>query len=529
MLQRILNIVGWIGTALVVAAVAMRLLKPGLDTYAIKMAWTGLALVLLYPLGLLFRTMAGARGGRRQSKYAAIATTSIIVVLGILIAVNYLSNRRFYRLDLTANSVNTLSEQSLKVVRDLKSPLKIVVIDVAQDIDRHRSRMSMYANVSNQVSIEYFDPEKDPVRAKQYASATGLPVPSLAIEYMGRTEKVTSLEEREITSAIIRVIAGQARKLYFVQGHGEPDPTAREGGFAGVAGVLKDDNVTVESLSLTQHKEVPQDATALAIVAPRADLLDQEVEQLKAYLAKGGKLLVTVDPDIEKVSQPLPKLVALVQEWGIEIGNDVVIDVSGRADSPSLVVAVPPYPNHPITDQFRKGSVFPLSRSVSPAAKAPEGKTVQPLIQSAKEAWAESDLAGLKAGKPPEENTDKGDKAGPVTIATTVTASVGAPPEKKEGEDPPTPPQTRIAVFGNSRFASDQFAGSLGNADLFLNTVSWLTAQENLISIRPRERTDSKFSATPGQMTALWYTSVLGIPLVVVLAGVFAWVKRRRS
>jgi ABC-type uncharacterized transport system involved in gliding motility auxiliary subunit len=521
MLQRILNIVGWIGVALVVVAVGIRLLRPGLDKYAIYTAWGGLALVLIYAAGQ-WREIVGSLN-RRQSRYATIATTSVIIVLGILVAVNYLSNRRFMRWDLTANSVNTLSEQSLKVIAGLKSPINLVVIDLGSQIDRHRDRMSMYDNASNDVTVEYFDPEKDPIRAKAYGITA---VPTIVIEYMGRTEKVTTVEEREITSAIVRVIAGQARKLYFVQGHGEPSPTGAEGGFSGVTGLLKGDNVTVETLALTQHKDVPQDATALAIIAPTADLFDQEVDPLKEYLARGGKLLVMMDPDIAPRPQPLPKLTALLQEWGIEVGNDVVIDVSGRTNSASLVVAVPPYPNHPITERV-ESTIFPLARSVTPAAKAPEGKTVQPLIETSKDAWAETDLAGLKAEKVQQDPTDK---AGPVTIAATVSATAAAPPaETKDGEDPPTPPQTRIAVFGNSRFASDSIAGTGGNADLFLNTVSWLTAQENLIAVRPRERSDSRLSITPGQLEAVWYFSIFGVPLLVVICGIFVWAQRRRS
>ena len=127
-MQRILNIIGWIGTALVIVAVGLRIFgPPGWDRYAMYMAWAGLVCVLLYPLGQ-WREIA-AQFNRRQARYASVALTSLIVVLGILIAVNYLSNRRHKRWDLTANSVHTLSEQSQKVLSGLDSPLKITLFD----------------------------------------------------------------------------------------------------------------------------------------------------------------------------------------------------------------------------------------------------------------------------------------------------------------------------------------------------------------------------------------------------------------
>jgi ABC-type uncharacterized transport system involved in gliding motility auxiliary subunit len=523
MLQRILNIVAWLGTALVVAGAAAIKFAPQYDRYARWMVWAGLVCVFLYPIGLALSGL-----NRRQSKYATITFTSVVIVLGILVAVNYLSNRRFKRWDLTTNLVNSLSEQSLKVVGDLKTPIKLVIVDVTEKLDQYRGRMSMYENASRQVSVEYFDPYKDPIRATKYALTN---LPSLVVEYMGRTEKAAAIEERDITSAIIRAVNGQARKVYFVQGHGEPSPTgASNAGFSGVAGLLKGNNVTVETLVLTQHKDVPEDATVLVIAGPTTDLLDQEIEQIKAYLAKGGKLLAMLDPDVAERPQPTARLTALLAEWGVEVSNNVVIDASGRSNDPSLVVAFPPYPNHPITDGFQKSTIYPVARMAAPVAKAPEGKTVQPLVQTAPDAWAETDIAGLRAGKPPELNADKGDKAGPVTVATTVTAAVATPaPAKKDGEEPPTPPQTRIAVFGNARFATDTVAGNLGNADLFLNTVSWLSAQENLIAIRPREPHESRLEMTPNQSWVVGLFAVAIVPLLVFGAGVMSWARRRRS
>jgi ABC-type uncharacterized transport system involved in gliding motility auxiliary subunit len=525
MTQRILNIVGWIGTAQVVAAVVIRSGKPQWSQYAKYMAVAGLVCVVLYPI-FMWRDVK-SDFSRRQSRYAAIAGTSVIVVLGILIAVNYLSNRRSKRWDLTANSVNTLSDQSLKVLSDLKSPLKLILVDRSLNFDQYRSRLSQYDYASDEVSVEYLDAEKDPLRAKQYGIQA---IPTIVIDHDGRTEKVTAVDEREITSAIIRAVTGQQRKMYFVQGHGERDPNGSSDGFSGIVAFMKGDNIAVEPLSLAQHKDVPDDASVLAIVGPTTDPLDEEIEQIKRYLTKGGKLLLMMDPAIGERAQSLPKLTALARDWGIEVGHDIVLDVSGRSNNPTVVVASPPYPPHPVTDGFRVSTVFPLARSVSPIEPAPEGRTVQPLVQTAPQAWAETDLAGLQAGKAePQMNAEEGDKMGPVSIATTAMTPAPPAPDPDKKDNPPAQPQARVAVFGDSDFASDNYGNSLGNTDLFLNTISWLTAQENLISIRPREPRDSRLSIEPSQIRNLGFFFVLGIPAIVLVGGIYAWVRRRRT
>jgi ABC-type uncharacterized transport system involved in gliding motility auxiliary subunit len=537
-MKRAFDVLGWIGVVLVVAAFGLRFgplarfasgTQIGPERLGSWLAWAGLACVLIYTASQ-WREMK-ASFERRQTRYGAIASVSVIVVLLILIAVNYLSTRRNTRWDLTQNQVNSLSEQSEKVLGGLDAPVKFILFDQNVNFDRHRERLSQYDLASDRVSVEYVDGDREPARTKQYEVQS---YPTLVVEYKDKTEKVTTIEEREITGAVIRAVTGQQRKMYFVQGHGEKDPAGGEGpGYSGLTGLLKGDNVVVEPLVLTQHKEVPADATVLAIVGPTADFLDSEIEMVKAYLQKGGRLLMMLDPAVGDRDQPLTRLVALAKEWGIDVGNDVVLDLSGRSSSATFAVAAPPYPSHPITERFRVATVFPLVRSISPASDAPAGRTVQRLVETSPAAWAETDVKQLRAGVQPEMNAAQGDKQGPVGMAATVTTAAPEPPpangEKKDAQEPPKPPQTRIAVIGDSDFGSNAYAGNVGNADFFMNTVNWLTAQENLIAIRPREPGDSRLTITAEQMAAVWWFAVLIMPALIVAAGIYSWSRGRRA
>lgn len=522
MLMRILNAVVYVAIALILGAVLVRFLKPEWDQYAVKATWTGLGLIVLYVLGQWREILAFFAG--RNARYGTLATVAVLVMIGLVIGLNYLSNRRNVRWDLTENSINSLSEQSVKVLSELKAPLKLLIFDQQLNLDAHRPRMEQYGYASRQVSVEYVDAQRDPVLARKYEIQA---LPTVVVEFDGKTEKVTQLEERELTGAIIRAVTGKQRKVFFVKGHGEKDHAATDDrGYSGVVRFLSADNVTLETLVLTQTPEVPKDASAVVIAGPTVDFLDTEIESVKKYLAGGGRLLLMLDPSLGESASDTPKLKALAQEWGVTVGDNVVIDVSGLTSSNTVAVATPPYPSHPVTERFNVLTVFPLTRSITAASTPPPNRTVQPLVETSQAAWAETDLAALRAGGGKIQLDKDKDLVGPVPVAVAV--STPGPPENPAKDAPPAPPQTRIAVFGDSDFASNAVAGNGGNADLLVNTINWLTAQENLIAIRPREAGDSRLTITSSQATAAWWLSVVGVPALVFGAGIVSWRRRRR-
>ena len=166
MLHRILSFLGWVGTALVFGAVAVRLIRPEWDQYATWSAWAGLALVVAYTLGQWREVLEYFR--RRQARYSAVATVGVLVALAIVVAVNYLGVRQNKRWDLTASRQYSLSEQSVRVLESLEAPVKFTVFDRQIEMDRFRNRLDEYAYNSSQVSVEYIDPDRRPLVATEY-------------------------------------------------------------------------------------------------------------------------------------------------------------------------------------------------------------------------------------------------------------------------------------------------------------------------------------------------------------------------
>jgi ABC-type uncharacterized transport system involved in gliding motility auxiliary subunit len=517
-MQQMLSILGWIGTALVFAAVAIRFIRPEWDQYGTWAAWAGLALVVVYTLGQWREIVAYFR--KRNARYGAVATTGVIVALAIVVAANYLSARQNKRWDLTANQQNSLSEQTVKVLQGLTAPVKFTVFDRQTEFDRFRGRLEEYRYHSDQVSVEYIDPDTRPVVAREYdIQAYG----TVVIDYMGRRERVTTDTEQDLTNGLIKALSDQQRKVYFVQGHGEKDSNDTErDGYSALTGMLRRDNYLVEPLVLAQQKEVPADATVVVIAGPTTDLLPAEAEALRQYLGKAGKLMVLLDPPVGGQPAQLPNIDTLLSEWGIAAGNNVVVDVSGATNEPSIAVAAT-YPTHPINENFGTLTIYPLARTVEPMPGSPGGRTPQTIVQTSGGSWAESNLGSLSTGVQMDPATDK---PGPLSVGVAVSAGAGdAPPAPAAGDAPK--PETRVVVFGDSDFGTNAYAGVPGNPNFFANAINWLAQQENLIAIRPKEAGDRRVTMTPRQQTAAFLTSIFLLPAVVFGAGIYTWWRRR--
>ena len=541
MANRILQGLGWVGVAVVFAALVVRFTLPDQQELWWWLAVAGLAMVAVHTLSQWRDILAFF--SRRQAREGVMATSGVALALGILVAANYILSRQNVRWDLTAAQQYSLSDQTRRVLEELDAPISVLVFAREAEFPGFRDRLDEYAYVSSQVNVEYIDVDRSPVRARQYeVQAYG----TIVFEYEGRIERTTSNSEQELTNALIKAVEGEERTVYFVQGHGERDPEGDDrDGYRAVRDALGRDNFRVETVVLAQTGEVPADATVMVVAGPSTDLLPAEADLLRAYLEGGGKLLLMLDPPDTEDDPPQPNLTALAGEWGIELGTDVVVDASGVGQLLGTDASVPvaaTYPPHAITDGFNLLTAFPLARSVRPAAGGAAGRTGVVVVETGARSWAEADLSQLATGEVTLDE-DAGDVPGPVPIATVVSQTIDEPEpaaddEDADGaadssagdmdaEDDEPPLEARLAVFGDSDFASNSAVGIQGNRDLALNTINWLAQQENLIAIRPREPEDRRITLTADQQARVYWLSLLLLPGFIAGAGIYTWWGRR--
>ena len=549
MVQKILGAVGWVGVAVVVAGMVARFVVPERQELWWWALVVGVALIVLYGLGQ-WRSVAELFD-RRQARYGTLATSGVLLGVAILVGANYILARQNKRWDLTAARQYSLSDQTVRILESLESPIRVMVFAQEFDFPRYRDRLAEYEYTSSQVSLEFVDVDGNPALARQYEVQS---YGTVVFDYAGRVERVVSDQEQELTNALIKAVEGEERKAYFLQGHGERLPTGTErDSYSALADALRLDNLSVETVILSQAGEVPADAAVLVIAGPATDLLPTEVELLRTYLEGGGKMLFLIDPPDGPDAAARDNLLGLIGEWGIEVGRDIVVDVSGVGQLLGTDATVPvaaSYPPHPITDRFALLTAFPLARSVKPAAGGAGDRVATSFVETSPRSWAESNL-DLTGGEVTME-VDQGDVAGPISIAAAVAVEVETPPdgsaaeaaEADAGSDEEAaeaagdgadgaaeadegPTETRVAVFGDSDFAANGSLGIQGNRDLVLNAVNWLAEQENLISIRPREPEDRRITLTADQQFRIQVASLFLIPGLIFGTGVYTWWRRR--
>jgi ABC-type uncharacterized transport system involved in gliding motility auxiliary subunit len=450
----------------------------------------------------------------RQTKYAAYATTYILVVIAAVVVGNVLADRYNKSYDATSNKRYSLSDQTGKIVKGLKEDATITYFNQSTRFRDGKDLLDQYPNLSPKVRVEYVDPDKNP----QLAREAGIRNLGTAVVQIGaKKEEAKSMTEEGITGAFIRDLKGGTRTVCFVSGSGEHqiDNSDRDG-MSRFKDLLAKDNYESKAIDLLQKAEVSGDCTTLAIAGPTRNYEQPEVDAIKKYVEGGGRALVMLDPPL-KVGRPdiadNDALTGLLESWGVTMNKDLILDLNPIGQIAGLgpqVALVTSYSSQPIVSELKGTATgFPLSRSME--IKSTDKTSVEKLFDSSNSSLATNNLSS------PEVNVnDPKNKKGPLTIAAAGTYSTGK--EKSQG---------RFVVVGSSSWAANRFINFNGNNDLALNAINWLSSDEDLISIRPKEQEDRRITMTRAQLNWVRITSQFILPLIVVVAGVAVWWKRR--
>jgi ABC-type uncharacterized transport system involved in gliding motility auxiliary subunit len=526
-LKRLVDFLAPLGFLIAVGAVGWtrygKTLPGGLRPYLVA----ALALVILH-LVLRWEDVGGGLG-RRQLKYGTNTLVLVLVVLGILGGANYLVSRHPKRFDLTKDQRYSLSDQTRKVLGGLKDDIKITYFQRQRDMARGQDRLKEYQALSPRLKVEFVDPVQSPAKAQAY-DVRG-PWPILVIEKGGKRERVSNDGEQDITNTLIKVTREGTKTVCLLEGEGERSgEESGERGFSGAKTALTKSLYEVKNVFLLREKSVPADCTVLVVGGPEKDLLPETTGAIRDFVRQGGKAFVMVEPELK---EPYPNLVALLKEWNVEAGSDVVVDVSGMGQLFGISELAPmamDYPWHPITKDFRLPTVYGGARSVQAGTGTVEGVTAQDLVKTSAQSWAESDLAM----KGPIKFEDGKDRTGPIALAAVATVrgpSPAPPPTPSPGPSPapeePKAKEGRVVVVGDADFATNSLLGFQGNQDFFLNAVAWLAEDADLISIRPKEpENQALFLSRQAQQNVAWIALVL-LPGLFVVLGIVSWWRRR--
>ncbi|MDP2997775.1 MAG: Gldg family protein [Bryobacterales bacterium] len=486
----------------------------------------------------------------RQTRYTAYATVYIAIILAVLGVVNFLAKRHTKSWDSTANKRFSLSDQTGKVVKNLKQDVRIRYFDRTSEFQRAKDLLDRYDNLSTRLSVEYIDPDKKPQVAKAESVRT---YGTIFIQAGAKKEEAKSLTEEELTGALVRVLKSGERMVCVVSGSGEHslDDTQRTG-YSAVKEALEKNNYKTRTISLLGKSDetaklgtvklgeapaappakiklgeapapgaatgiaVPKDCTILLVGGPRYDYMEPAVKAIQSFVEGGGRALLLLDPPLKLGREETgdnAALVKVLESWGVTLNKNLVVDTSGVGQLFGLSEVVPlvtTYESHAIVREMKEvATAFPIVRSID--TKSTDKATAEKLLSSSGNSFATTNLSSQELRIDPAK-----DKKGPLTLAAAGSYNSG-----KEGE------KGRFVVAGSSGWVSNNIIRFNGNRDLFLNMMNWLSSDEDLISIRPKEPEDRRISLNQRQMKTVFYSSVLAIPLLVMAGGLLVWWRRR--
>ncbi len=456
----------------------------------------------------------------RQTKFGAYATVYILIILAVLGMANFLAQRYNKSYDSTANKQFSLSDQTVKVVKGLPQDVNATYWDKTSAFTDPRGNardlLDRYANLSPKFHLNYIDPDKKP----QQATAAGIKgYGTLTLETSGRKQEAKSVSEEEVTGALVRVLKGSERRVCVVQGTGEHELTATSADGASLSkDLLERNNYKTQDLNLLRKPEIPKECTVVVLAGPRQEYLQPSVDAVKKYVETGGRLLIALDPPLKLKTEDVATndaLVSVLAGWGVTAEKDLVIDpspVNQALGFSAAVVLIQKYESQPIVREMRSSpTAFPLARSLS--IKTGDKSTVEKLFDTSEDAFATYNLAAAEVNP-----DDKNNKKGPLTLGAAISYNTGQP--NVTG---------RVVAIGSSSWLQNNILGvrTFANRDLFLNMMNWLSSDEDLISIRPKEPENRPIMMTGRQVSLLWYTSLLALPLLIIAAGLSVWWRRR--
>ena len=431
----------------------------------------------------------------------ALLTALLLCLIG---TVAWLSTRYVAQIDITNNASNTLSAASQKLLTSLPDEVLITAYikkgqplrtQIAQLVDR-------YSRHKSNLALTFIDPDLAPEKTRELNIG---PEGIILVEYQGRTEKLSFIDESSLTNALLQLANANERWVTFLTGHGERSPDGIANFDLGQFGKeLARRKITAQTISLATLPAIPDNSALLVMTAPAVPLLAGEWDIIKHYIQRGGNLLLLTDPNNQQ-------LTTLQKQLGIEQLQGVIVDGSSKLygiNDPSFVLASE-YTQHPISKGFQTMTLYPVVAALEVDQNT--GFKAEALLSSAIQSWTET---GAIEGKI-RFDANSPEKQGPLAFAYALTRTIN---EKT---------QQRIVVVGDGDFLSNAYIGNVGNLDIGLRMVSWLIHDDRFINIPAKIASDKSLQLTPTTVAIIGFGFLIIIPLLLIGTGFIIWRKRK--
>lgn len=428
---------------------------------------------------------------------------ALLLLLATIVGLYLLAARFPAQWDMSRNGLNSLSPASEQVLAQLDGPLHITVYATGLDAKQGDVRklvgefVALYQRYKHDISLDFVDPVQQPEATRQSGiRGNG----EMVVEFGGRREHLTTLNEQTLTSALLRLAHGKEQMVMYVSGHGERKLDGAANHDLGEFGKrLEQNGYRIAPLNLAIAPEVPDNLGVLVLTHPQTRLFPGEVAKLLRYLNRGGRLLWLLD------AEPLRGLDAVAEALGLVLPPGVVIDPAAQdMNAPNDWTLGTGYPPHAATRDFDLITVFPYARPLELEVASEWERHI--LVEGALNGWVSPQRSA--------RFDPRRDVPGPVNLALALQRTT----EERE---------QRIVVVGSGAFLANAYSGNGGNLDLGVNLMNWLAGEERLISLPLHAVADGKLIFSRSQLSALSLGLLVLLPMLLITVGGWLWWRRR--
>ena len=497
---------------------------------------TNIPSIVLAVLGAFLLTLSLIYKGKPESKtlgsveWSKVSLLVIVISLSVafLLGINYFSHRLPYRWDVTQYSQHTLTQATIDFVNGIPNPvaapIELTAFYVGLPPKYLQDLLNEYERIANgKITIDIVDPIEDIAFAAEFGNVISGEERKLIVISGDERKDIdfsdTSLSEEQVTNALVS-ITREPRRAYFLTGHGEfSEVNESNQGLSLFADLLSSNNISSKSLMLGTQGSIPEDCDVLIIAGPRTQLSDAEEVLIKDYLERGGDALFLIEAVTVASSEEAllaesidknPSLNSILNNWGINIGNDIVIDLTSHIGGDQGSPATRNYGKHKAITDGLDYTFYVRPRSISMLENRRATVQLAPIALSAskEQSWAETDRT-LRI------KFDEGvDTLGPVAMSYVIW----------EGKEKDEESDTRIIVFTDADFLSNAYLNQYSNAAMGLNVVNWLSELDYTVFHNQKNIKVERLDLTSKQrrmITALLFL----MPLLIGLAGIFVWLR----
>lgn len=471
------------------------------------------------------------------------SSVSILLIAGIIVLINFLSNEFFLRFDTTADKTYTLSRATKSILKNLEEPVTVssyftgdLPPQYSKNLTDFKDLLKEYNRRSGgMLNFEFKDPNEDAM-LEQEAAQNGIQPLLINVRekneviqkkaFMGAVLKAGDQQEvlpfiepegameYQLSKAVKKLSVAAKPSIGIISGHGEA--TSQE-----LAEVYQELSVlySIENIDLNTATEIPARIKTVLMVNPKDSIPASHFNVIDTYLANGGNLCLavnTVEGDFQAVQGMATK--TMIPEWLSQKG--IILEAKFLLDAQCGTIGVTqkqgffsfqsqvqfPYfprvisfPEHPVTQGIEQ-MIFPFASPISNSG----GLTMIPLVNSSASTAVQTPPVPFDIQKKwIQSDFPEGQK----TIAALFEGVESA---------------GRMILFSDADFPLSQGRNARSNADnfsLLVNSVDWLSDDTGLIDLRTKGVTSRPIKEMEESQVSFykWLNFLLPIVLVLLL------------